>query len=419
VEVILVRYPALRNRDFALILVGRTLSAFGNQFNMLALSLVVYRVTGSVAALGGMLAARVASRLFIQLGAGVLVDRLNLKRMLLTAELVNAVVAAALIYAARPELVWLVYVLVFILQSVEGFTGPGLNAGLTMVLDKDELPSGNALRLISGRVAALLGPALAGVLFAAYGPALLFGANAASFLLSFLFLVFVRSLTGPQGQRERAPFLQSLVEGFKVIGSMPQLLTVIVLVGAAAMVWGVLQIAIIPMAEGPLHLDERGLGLLFTTLALGGLAGSFVTPLIARGVRTEVALAFTYLLVCIPFLTVVIYPLAAVAFVVMFLNGLLADSAGIFSTTTLQTLTPPTHLGRVFALMNVSMALGVLPVVLFVQPLVDRYGPEGPLAVAAVLMALFSGAALYYLTVKWRRGEVSGEQMEAGVASVD
>jgi hypothetical protein len=154
------------------------------------------------------------------------------------------------------------------------------------------------------------------VLYIWVGPAPLFVANAVSFLCSFAAIWSARSLSVRRSGPSREGFLQALQGGFRVAGSYPPVVALLVLTGAAALVWRVLEISLVAMVQAPLGLGQQGFG-------------------------------------------------------------------------------------RVFALMNVSTAIGVLPVVLGLDPLMAWVGARGALAVAGVLILVV--AALCGLVLARRR----------------
>jgi hypothetical protein len=103
-------------------------------------------------------------------------------------------------------------------------------------------------------------------------------------------------------------------------------------------------------------------------------------------------------LLAVPMLLGATFPTWAVLLAVFFLSGILLDISGVATQSLLQAEVPKAFLGRVFSLVNVSLALGVLPVLALIDPLVRGLGLAG--ALQAVSLAVCGvGAGLYVVAV--------------------
>lgn len=161
-------HPALAYPHYVRLVLALGLSGLGSQFTVLALSLAVYAATGSVESLAGLWAVRVAFRLVVQPFTGALADRWDKRRVLFWGYLGSAALSASLAMVAVAPLA--VCPIVFVIQSAEGLVGPALLATIPGIVPKEALVSANALRVVVGRTASSLGPALAGLFTLGWGP---------------------------------------------------------------------------------------------------------------------------------------------------------------------------------------------------------------------------------------------------------
>ncbi len=103
------------------------------------------------------------------------------------------------------------------------------------------------------------------------------------------------------------------------------------------------------------------------------------------------------------------FPTFPILLAVFFLSGILFDVSGVATQSLLQAAVPKHLLGRVFSLVNVSLALGVLPVLGGLDPLVRALGPAGALQ-ATALVVCAAGALLYIAAmVRGSRAEATEE----------
>lgn len=182
---------ALRQRPFALLWTGQTLSRVGDFVYEVALAWWVLQVTGSAAVMGSVLVVTFLPMLLLLLVGGVAVDRLHRPRLMIASDLARAAVVlgvAALAFADRLE-VWHVYIAALVFGLADAFFQPAYAALVPQLVPKADLPSANSLTSVSAQAGRIAGPALGGLIVAALGAPLAFGINGLSFLVSAAFLL--------------------------------------------------------------------------------------------------------------------------------------------------------------------------------------------------------------------------------------
>src|SRR5207253_146969 len=220
-----------RNRDFVLLWSGQVVSTLGSEVSGLAFPLLVLSLTGSPAQAGVVGFARALPYLLVYLPAGALVDRWNRKRVMLTADAGRALAIGSVamwLAVGRPPVAWLA-VVSFVEGALFVFFQLAESAALPHIVPKEQLPLAIAQNQARVQGAQLAGGPLGGVL---YGAARLlpFAADAASYAVSFVSLLFVRPAL--QEARERPPtrLRSEVAEGMRWLWNQPFLRTATLLV---------------------------------------------------------------------------------------------------------------------------------------------------------------------------------------------
>lgn len=392
-------YPALAYQNYIRLIIATAFSSLGSQFTVLALSVALFTATGSVASLAGLWGIRVASRLILQPFTGALVDRWELRRVLLLGYVASAVLSASLILVTIAPLA--IYPIVFLIQSVEGVVGPAMAAAIPQLVPKETLVSANALRVVVTRVAAALGPALAGLFYDWVGPVWLFIFDS----LTFLFVAYAiyhlpeeALKVTPRSNKTSLWF--DAQEGIRLAISNAKIFTILLLSMLTSMFWRVVEIVMVPISIDITHVGAEGLGLLYTSLTLGGITGSAVLGTLMREIPSVYRVILFNTALGLPMLLVGLVPSPLVMIGAFFISGLLFDVAGVSAQSLLQASTPSGYLGRIFSLINVSLALGVVPVLLGISPLVEWLGATGALKAASG--TLLAGGLLLSAWTKFR-----------------
>jgi MFS family permease len=176
------RLAALRERNFRLFFIGQATSQLGTGMVPVALSWAVLELTGSVSDLGLVLAAQTVPLVLFLLVGGTVADRLPRRAVMLVSDSARCVtqgLLAALLITGHAEL-WELLVLQFLGGTATAFFLPAVTGLTTQVVSAERLQEANALRSLAGSGGSIAGPAIAGVLVAAFGPGWALACDAAS-----------------------------------------------------------------------------------------------------------------------------------------------------------------------------------------------------------------------------------------------
>src|SRR5215210_5732463 len=258
----------LRGREFRVLFIGQLVSFFGSMITFVALPFQMYELTRSSLAVGALGACEFVPIVTVALVSGALADAVDRKRLVLISELGSAAVMAVLVANSLLEdpHVWVLFACAAVLAAFYALLRPPLDSLVPRVVPREQLKGAMALEWIRGNVGMIAGPAVGGVLIAAFGVPITFGIDLATFLISLGFLSAMRA-SPPPDDADR-PGVRSIVAGLRYAGSRPELLGTY-LVDVNAMFFGMPQALFPAIAAG--YGGAEVLGLLLAAPAVGSL----------------------------------------------------------------------------------------------------------------------------------------------------
>jgi len=355
---------AFRNYNFRLFWFGQMVSQGGAWMQKIGQAWLVLELTHSGVDLGIVAALQAFPILCGSLFASVVVDRMPKHRLLLVTQstaLLQAAILAVLTVSGEIRL-WHLYVLAVVLGIVNAFDNPTRLSFVTELVGRDQVVNAVALNSAMMNGARLFGPALGGLVIAAWGVGACFTLNAVSFLAVLLGLLLMRRSEFryvPPRRSERSPLIQELGDGLRFVLSRSRLVTVLIVLAGIGM-FGYNFNTVVPLlAEQGLGLGPDGFGLLMTAVGLGALLG-------ALGVASSGKASTTRILVTgFGFGAIELGLSIAPSFVAAFVLLTALSMCGIvFATScnsTLQLEAPENLRGRVMGMYTLLMA-GTTPI---------------------------------------------------------
>lgn len=354
------------NKNFRNLWFGQIISLLGDWFNLIASAALIANLTQSGLAVGGLFVVRMLAPFLVSPIAGVVVDRVNRKWLLVIADILRGISVFGFLFVRQPEHIWLLYVLTAIQLGISGFFFPGRNAILPDVVSQQELGAANALGAATWSTMLALGAALGGIVAGSWGIYPAFIIDALTFFLSAVFIIQIDgnvSRTPASKLKTASAALRDYVEGVKYLRHSFDTFVVAMLKASMALsISGAFQVIQVALAENVYPIGEGGgisLGLLYGVVGLGTGLG----PIFARyftGDRERplrVAIAWSYLVGAIGMALVA--PMWSFS-IVLFGSTLRGIGAGInwvFSTQLLLQAVPGRVRGRIFATEFAMMTL--------------------------------------------------------------
>ncbi len=267
---------ALAYRNYRLFFGGQGLSLIGTWMQQIAMSWLVYRLSGSVFLLGLIgFTGQIPTVIFGSF-AGVYVDRLNRRNLLIATQAFSMMQALLLAFLTLTGLiaVWHLIVLSIVLGIVNAVDVPARQSFvIDLVENKRDLGNAIALNSFMFNGAKLVGPSIAGLLIAYVGEGVCFLANGVSFFAIILALTAIK--TSPK-VREKSPgaLLHELKEGFRYVSRFTPIKYILLLVGMVSLL-SMPYIVLMPVfARDILHGGPHTLGFLMGATGIGALAGA-------------------------------------------------------------------------------------------------------------------------------------------------
>ena len=394
---------ALRYRDFRALLAGQAVSQFGDFLYNVALITLVYQRTGSAMWAGVTSAARVVPLLVAGPFGGIVADRFDRRRVLVTCDLARFVLMLALALVATWHLpVVLAPVIAALATSAAAPSIPSV-AGVTPRLVPDaDLPGANAARSVFTAAAVILGPGLGGLLLFV-SPALAFVINAATFAVSVACVLAVRaddaftvtrSASGPaRGGLPVPGLLRDVADGAVALRRHPAAVRLLGADMVCSFVLGLQSVMFVLVAQSA-GLGLNGYAFMFAALGVGGMAGTTLAGRAARLPYRRVVIA-ALSAVGLSVAGVAILPWAAAILTVIAIGGAASLLVEITMNTGLQRMLPRDAFGRAYGL-AVPASIGVIGVGSMLAPVLDSaLGQTGALlACAAAVLAYTAFLAL-------------------------
>jgi MFS family permease len=327
---------AFSHRDYRVFWFTQLFSLTGSWVQGLAQSWLVLTLTNSPAALGLIGVFQFGPTLILGLPAGVIVDRLPKRRLLLVTQVASATIIGLLA-----------------LGVVSAFDMPTRQSFVVDLVGKDDLMNAIALNSALFNTTRVAGPALAGLLLAAFGPEICFALNAVSYIPVIAGLIVMRTHGKPMHAGQQSSSIERLREGLAYVRKTPDVRLPIILAGLLAIfgmnfgVWAPL------LARDALDIGASGFGLLMSSLGVGSLAGALTLAFTGLQPSLRVMLGTSLLFGTFEIALGIVAGLqlpAVLAMVLMAGTGFAMSTTMAQANTTVQTNSPDELRGRVMSI---------------------------------------------------------------------
>jgi len=368
----------LKSHDYRRLWSAQFVSVIGDKVHQIAMSILVYEVTGSIMHVGLMLAVTTLPAVLFGVVAGAYVDRWDRRSTMLIADL-----ARALVVLSIPSLVHLgmpfFYVAAFTVASISLLFEPARLSLIPELVAPDELMAANSLDNVTTSVSELMGLVSGAALVAWLGTTKAFYFDGLTFVVSALFVAMVRYRGTAMVAGERAESLREQVEdGIRHIWGRPVLRDLIVVytlaaAGIAASITAVNGLAFERFQDAVLGGRAVSLAILDGAITVGLLLGS---ASVGQTGTTKAGRKFLWSLVVFgaAFMIVAFTKNVFLAMALLFIGGAANMWFYVPSATIVQTSSARHLLGRVFATKNAVSRLATVVGFLAAGFLAERVG---------------------------------------------
>jgi MFS family permease len=383
-----------RNRDFRHLFAAELVMFGGDWFVMVPLLVLLPRLTGSGLWGGLILAADTGIQAVLLPFTGTVADRLDRRRIMLTANAAAVLAVLALLLVSSPGTAWIAPVAVAALAAAKAFCTPAVSAALPNVVDPADLAQANVIAGASWGTMAVVAASLGGVLAAQIGPYACFGITAACLILAVLLVWPIRRPMQVAVPASPSRTLAAIGEALRYIGAQPRVAALVTVKSAVGLGNGVL--TAFPLLAGTVFgIGASGTGALFGARGLGALVG----PILLRRVLVHRSwllpgIAVSMAVYGLGYLGVSVAPWFWLVLVLVVVAHMAGGGNWTMSSYALQAEVPDGLRGRVFAtdVMITTMAISVSQ--LAVGLLIDH--------VATRVLVAGCGAVTLAYSIVWR-----------------
>ncbi len=354
----------LEHRDFVLLWLSGLLVVIGSSAFPIALAVTVLDAGGTATTLGLILASRVLSSVLLALAGGVWADRYKRKYIMVSADLLRAILTVVLVFVTVTDLpTWTIALVVFLMGVGEALGFPASGAILPSILPDRLLPEGNAWRAVTARVGAILGPALGGAMVALIGSEWTFLITAAFFVVGTVLLIPIQETDFERTLTENT-FVRELREGLSAVRRMPWVMWIIIMASLQLMIVVGAEVVLLPVVTR----EEFGGNFVYAAASVAAGLGGGIAALIWAKIkvpRPGLWSVLSWMLFSLSLLVLVfpVHPWLVIG--VYFIVGLSTEPFGVYWPTAIQREVPRELQARVFsvdhmgslALMPLGMAL--------------------------------------------------------------
>jgi hypothetical protein len=406
------------NRNFRLLYIGQTASQLGDWFNAVAVYALLLDLTGSATAVALMLIVQFMPMAVVGPLAGVVVDRVNRRRLMIAADVARGCLVLGLLFVRTADQVWIAYVVMALTVAATAFFEPARTATIPNITSEEELLPANALSAATWSAMLAAGASIGGLVTALAGRNVAFGINAASFFWSAFFIGRTRYdatppvVARPAGLGALTGFTD-LVEGFRYIRHESHVAALMCVKAGWGLAGGVLLLLTIygqrvfPIAGG----TAAGIGVLYGARGIGAALGPIALRWILgqqpRALRRTIGPAF--FVVGVFYMALAGAPSLAIAALCVLCAHFGGSILWVFSTVLLQLEVPDRFRGRVF---SAELALVTLVTSLssyWTGYELDRVG-RSPRTLAFILGGMFCVPGVLWLLIqsRWREHAPAG-----------
>jgi len=398
-----------RNGAFVRVWSASSISYFGSFVTRTALPLAAILVLGAgpleVSALRSL---ELVAWLIVGLVAGVWVDRLRRRPIMIWADLGRAVVLGSIPVAAVAGVLGLPQLLVvaFLAAIMTPFFDSASTAYLPTIIDRQRLLAANSALSASNSVAEFTGFSVSGFLIQLFSAPIAIAIDAISFLISGLLLATIRRPEPPHpAVADREPILREIRTGLRVVLGSPILRALAAAHSANHLLWGVFSTTYFLYAIRELGLGPAAIGLIAGLGGAGSFAGAAVASRVARrlGIGRSLVVGMAGFILANALIPLAPAGAVVVAVTLLVVQQLFGDAAGtiygVVETSLTQSIVDARVLGRVNASVETFTTITALAGALLGGVLAEAFGLRATLAVGVLLGGL-SVAFLWFSPVR-------------------
>jgi len=408
---------ALHHKNYRLFFGGQSISLIGTWMQQIAMSWLVYRLTGSALLLGIVsFSSQIPVFLFASI-AGVYVDRWNRHRMLVATQTLSMIQALTLAFLTLHGTiqVWQIIALSIFIGVINAFDMPTRQSFIVQIVDKAE-DLGNAIALNSFMFngARLIGPAIAGILIGLLGEGVCFLINGLSFVGIIIALLAIK-VPKRKKAAHTSRLWQDLREGYSYAFGFAPMRYILLQLGLMSFM-GMAYAVLMPIfAKDILHGGPHTLGFLMAASGIGALTGAVYLASRQTILGLGRFIAYASAIFGMGIIAFSLSKILIVSLFMMFITGYGMIVQMASSNTILQSIVEEDKRGRLMSIYATAI-IGMAPIGnLFAGALASRIGAPNTLIVSGI--ACIIGSLIFAVNLPQIRKEVRPIYVKMGIIS--
>ena len=369
---------------------GQLISNLGDTLHYIALVVLVFQMTGQGLAVAGLVAAEVLPALILGPVAGVVIDRMSRKAVLIGSDLFRAALVITLIW---PQGVWHAYAVAAGLAAGNTFFNPTVQAVIPVLTTEEQRLAANSFGWSTGRLVQILASAVAGGIIAIVGTGPAFAINSASFVVSALLITMLRvpahaGQLGAGTKRGLVSYFADVLNGLGFARKDRFVSRVVLVQALASFATGATGAMLVVLSERHLQLPPAGFAWLIGAIGVGALLGPLIPNTLAHDYRDAHWLFVPYVIRGVGDVLIAIFTPLPIALALLFIYGLNTSTGMVVFNSTVQGAVPDAMRGRVFTLLDVTWSAMRLVSLAVGGLIVDAVGVEPLFWAGGALLAI-------------------------------
>jgi MFS family permease len=367
---------------------GKTISIFGTAIYQFALGLYVLKLTGSSLSFATTLILGIIPMIIINPFAGVIADKFNKKKLIVSMDLLNGVllVVVFILSGIVGFKLWLIYVTTILMTVFSTFFGVGMESAKPNIVSKSMLMNINSISKIIDSVSSIMGPILGGVVFAIFDIRSFLIFNGITFILSGISMMLINfkqfqqqsNVEPPKEPRMEINFFKEIKEGFYYVLERKNIMNLFVLLISLNFFLGFTVTVPIPyIVNSVLKLGTGNFGIIQGSFPVGMIVGALMVKKLTKKIPYSSLIRYLSVslstLIIITGLPVILekWPFTSLFYVtfysiVMFFIGAIVALIDIPFSYIIQNEIPDKYRGRVLSI-GISIGKVMLPLALVIS----------------------------------------------------
>jgi MFS family permease len=286
-----------------LLLFGVGISKLGDFIYLVAINILVLKLTGSPAAVAGLWIMGPIASILTNFWSGSLVDRMNQRKLMIVTDIFRGILVAVIPFLSS---IWLIYVILFFLSVARAFFEPTSITYITSLIPQEQRKQFNSFRSLVTSGAFLIGPAIAGVLLMTTSASIAIWINAVSFFLAAIILFLLPNIELKNKEQPQPLNIGILKRDWRNVIQFSRTHSYIILIYFTAQLFMIISLGLdaqeVVFTQKVLGLSEFDFGLLISITGIGSIVGAATVSIFAKRMSIRLLMGIGYIMVAIGYL---------------------------------------------------------------------------------------------------------------------